>query len=75
MIVFNRDRERVKDELEILGVRHSRENLNDSPRLYVVWLDALCEALKQHDPEFTVQIEEKWRVAMQPGIDLLISRY
>ena len=75
MIVFNRDSVSVRGELEALGERHSRQNVDIPPHLYTLWLDALCEALQLNDPKFAPQMEKKWRGAMQPGIDLIISRY
>jgi len=75
MIMFNSNRESVQEELEQLGDRHSRQEVDIPPHLYKLWLDALCEALRLHDPDFTPELEQLWREAMQPGTELLISRY
>jgi len=49
--------------------------VNIPPHLYDLWLDALCEAVEKHDPEFKPALVEKWRAAMRPGIKMIVSRY
>jgi hemoglobin-like flavoprotein len=75
LILFNSNPESIQEELEKLAIRHSRQGVDIAPSLYTLWLDSLCEAVERHDPEFTPEIEELWKAAMQHGIDLLISRY
>jgi hemoglobin-like flavoprotein len=75
MLLFNLDSGDARVELERLGERHSRRGLNIRPELYDLWLDALCEAVNRHDPEFTADLGDQWRAAMRPGIDLIVSRY
>jgi hemoglobin-like flavoprotein len=55
--------------IERLAERHRQ--LNVKPVHYELWLDALCEALAKHDPEFDRVLEQKWRDAMRKGIDLM----
>ncbi len=38
-----------------------------------MWLDSLCEAIQQHDPEYTPELEERWRDAMLKGIQVMIA--
>ena len=61
-----------RDEIEHLAVRH--RDLKVQPRHYELWLDALCEALAQHDPAFTPQLAQFWRDSMRPGIDVMTTR-
>lgn len=75
MLLFNRREPSAIEELERLGETHSRRNLDIPPRLYHLWLDALCEAVEEHDPEYEPSLNEKWREAMQSGIDLIVSKY
>ena len=75
MLLFNRDDPEAVKELERLAERHSRRGADISPHLYSLWLDALCEAVKKHDPKYEPTLNEKWRVAMRPGIELLASKY
>lgn len=63
------------EEVRKIGDTHSRQGHDIPPRLYTFWLDALCQAIEQHDPEFTPDLESQWRVIMEEGIDLIVSRY
>ncbi len=75
MILFSLNQESNQDPLIQLAIRHDRNHGDIAPHLYSLWLETLCLAVEQHDPEFTPSLEQHWRRAMQPGIDLLISRY
>jgi hemoglobin-like flavoprotein len=70
MLVFLQT-ESVRGEIERLAERHRR--LNVKPRHYDLWIDALCEALAAHDPEFTPALEQSWRAAMRPGIEVMVA--
>jgi len=75
MVLFNHQPEDVREDLERLGERHSRRGVDIPPHLYDLWLDALCETVELHDPEFEPRILDLWREAMRPGIELLVSKY
>ncbi|QEF96648.1 hypothetical protein Mal15_06760 [Stieleria maiorica] len=75
LILYSENQDRSQAELIKLAERHDRNHADIAPHLYELWLDTLCIAVAQHDPEFTPQVEQLWRDAMQPGIDLMISRY
>ena len=62
-------------ELEKLARRHSRAQLDIKPEWYALWLDCLLEAVSEHDPEFSPEIDEAWRDSLRPGIELLIAAY
>lgn len=70
MLIFFQT-ESGRDEIDRLAERHRR--LNVKPQHYDLWLDALTEALAQHDPEFTAELEQKWREAMRSGIQVMVS--
>ncbi|QDU92629.1 globin domain-containing protein [Lignipirellula cremea] len=57
--------------IQRIGRRHTE--LKVKPEMYAMWVDALCEALALHDPEFSADLEQAWRNAMQPGIDLMLT--
>ena len=61
-----------RDEIKRLADRHRQ--LNVTPAHYGLWLDALCEALAEHDCEFNADLERMWRDAMQKGIELMSAR-
>jgi hemoglobin-like flavoprotein len=75
MLLFNLGVGTAREELERLGDRHSRQQIDISPRLYDLWLDSLCETIAEHDPEFKPELGEEWRRVMKPGIELLVSKY
>lgn len=58
-----------REEIERLAERHRQ--LKVKPEHYDLWLDALCEALARHDPQFSAELERMWREAMPPGIEVM----
>ena len=75
MIRIGDGREETRVAMEKLGELHSRRDRDIRPELYQLWLDTLCECVKQYDPEYSPELEQKWRDTMKPGIDLMISMY
>ena len=75
MVMFSRDPAALEDEMTQLAQRHDRNHVDIPAHLYTLWLDSLCEAIERHDPEYSPEIALKWRAAMQPGIEFLISKY
>jgi hemoglobin-like flavoprotein len=75
MLLFNIGSEEARQELERLAERHSRHGVDIAPHFYDLWLDALCEAVERHDPEFTADLGDQWREAMRPGIELILAHY
>jgi hypothetical protein len=61
--------------VEELAEPHSRLGNDVHPRFYALWLDALCQAVQKHDPQFTPALEAKWRAEMRPGIEMMIAAY
>ena len=61
--------------IERVGESHSRTKLDIQPEFYTLWLDSLCETVKQHDPDYSAALEAQWREQMQPGIALVTCRY
>jgi hypothetical protein len=41
--------------------------------MYALWLDAVCEAIKKHDPSYTPALEQLWRTAMLKSIKEVIA--
>jgi hemoglobin-like flavoprotein len=58
-----------REEIERLAERHRQ--LNVKPGHYDLWLDALCEALARHDPNFSSALRALWRNALRKGIDVM----
>ncbi|XOZ34262.1 globin [Halomonadaceae bacterium KBTZ08] len=62
-------------KLQQLGRSHSRNGYAIAPEWYSIWLDALMQAVKKHDPEYTPELEAQWRRVLKPGIDLICNAY
>lgn len=60
-----------RDEIDRLAERHRQ--LKVQPHHYDLWLDSLCESLRQHDAQFSPGLEQMWREAMHPGIEVMRS--
>ena len=61
-----------RSEIERLAERH--RELHVRRKHYALWLDALCEALADHDCEFNQSLEQSWRNTMKKGIDLMTAK-
>jgi hemoglobin-like flavoprotein len=66
MLCFDRGMSGTGEEIERLGLRH--KELGVTPEMYAMWLDSLCETIKQHDPGYTPELEHVWREAMLKSI-------
>lgn len=71
MLCFDRDIPGTREEVERLGRHHGQ--LEVTPEMYSMWLDALCEAIRKYDPEYSPTVEQRWRQAMQKGIDIMLA--
>lgn len=61
--------------LAMVAKTHKPNGYNIKPELYALWLDSLCETVKEHDPDITPEIEEQWRNYMQEAINIILSKY
>jgi hemoglobin-like flavoprotein len=62
-------------KLRDLARSHSREGYDIPPEWYDDWLDALMATIKRHDPEYSDEVEQAWRSAIMPGIDIIRGGY
>ncbi|MGK0289255.1 MAG: hemoglobin-like flavoprotein, partial [bacterium] len=70
----NRD-ELAANIISRLGTKHNVQNLNINPELYPFWTNSLIKALSEFDDEFTAQLENEWRTALQLAIDEMAKVY
>ena len=70
----NRD-ELAANIISRLGTKHNVQNLNINPELYPFWTNSLIKALSEFDDEFTDQLENEWRTALQLAIDEMAKVY
>ncbi len=65
----------ARQYIQKIAETHSRNGYGIRAELYDLWLDALCEAVARHDPQYTTYLGNNWRLAMRPAIDLMIASY
>jgi hemoglobin-like flavoprotein len=65
----------ARQYIQQIAETHSRRGHRIRPELYDLWLDALCEAVARHDTQYSADLENSWRLAMRPAIDLMIATY
>ncbi len=61
--------------LHRIAKRHSRRDLNVDPALYGPFVDSLMDTVREHDPEFTPQVETAWRATVAKGVAYMQSKY
>ena len=71
MLGFYSEMSGTREEIERLGHRH--KELGVTPEMYATWLDSLCEAIQQHDPSYTPELEQHWREAMLKSIQEMVA--
>jgi len=62
-------------KLRALGQSHSREGFDIRPELYDLWLDSLLLAVKEHDPQASLEDLAAWREVLSKGINVIKSFY
>lgn len=66
----------VQRVIEATAALHSRQGRAPiAPHLYRYWLDSLLQAVREHDPQVTPELEGRWRSSITPAIELFIQRY
>ena len=71
MLGFDRGLPGSIEEIERLGHRH--RELGITAEMYTMWLDSLCQSIRQHDPEYTPGLERHWRDAMLKSISKMLA--
>lgn len=61
--------------LDQIARRHGRQDLDIPPEMYDVWLTCLIQAVRESDPDFTLEVEQVWRGMMRFGIQFMRDRY
>lgn len=75
-ILFGGGHDLVRGTVETVADLHSRKGRAPvPPNLYPYWMDSLIQAVSEHDPRFSPELETRWRQAIKPLIELFIERY
>ena len=75
MVTAGTDKGFGHDQLQKLGKRHSRNELDIKPEHYEIWVDTLMQTVKECDPSYSEALDASWRSALTPGIEFLKSKY
>ncbi len=75
LILFAEGDHDAQRELERLGRRHNRHDLDVSPEFYPAWVDALVGAVEEFDEQCTPDLQFAWREVVAKGIQVIISLY
>lgn len=75
LLLFANGSDAAQDKIVELGRLHARAGLNVRPELYRYWVEALLQAIREHDPEWDDSLEPFWRELLQPGIEQMILLY
>ena len=65
----------MRDMLGNLARIHSRAWRDIHPKLYELWLDGICKAASTLDPEWSEDLERKWRVRLRDGMQIIMAAY
>ena len=66
---------KVPEELSYVAALHSRSQKNIDPWLYDFWIDSLLDTVREHDPDYNVDVELAWRLALAAGVAYMKFRY
>ncbi|MCF7201209.1 globin [Pseudomonas oligotrophica] len=62
-------------KLRALGQSHSRSGFDIRPELYDLWLAAVLQTVRQHDPNSVKEDLDAWRAVLGKGIEVIKSYY
>lgn len=69
ILLFAMGSAKSKEHLDVLVGKHGPQELNIRPDLYPNWVEALVTAVRKHDPEFSPELNQAWRLTVQKGLD------
>ncbi len=75
LIKYEPGDEPTRIALAKIGRSHSRGERNIRPDLYPYFLECVCETIKIHDPEWSVELENQWKERVRGGVELITSMY
>jgi hemoglobin-like flavoprotein len=75
-IMFAAGSQIVKREVDKMAEVHSRQGRAPvEPHLYDHWVNSLLQAVREHDPRITPELEARWNKAMGSIVEYFSSQY
>ena len=71
----NAENSLAKTKLNSIGVTHDKAHYNVRPDMYPLWEDSIIATIREMDPKFDDALEQEWRAAIKPALELLKSHY
>jgi hemoglobin-like flavoprotein len=66
----------TKRTIEQMACAHSRSGrVPVQPELYPYWTNSLLEAIREHDPEYSPALEQRWRKALDHTVEHFARHY
>ncbi len=75
VISFYDGSQTAKSTMDRIRYTHGRDRKNIPPDLYDFWVDSMVKAVKEHDDQFTPELEERWKEILTYGADFVRSGY
>jgi hemoglobin-like flavoprotein len=74
-VTFAAGGEVARQRLALIRESHNRAHMNVRPELYPFWVSSLVQAVARCDPEYSPQLDQEWRIVLQPAVEFIISGY
>ncbi len=75
VIAYAGGSEAARAVIDRIGQSHGRHGFNIQPWMYDYWTDSLMQAVAEHDPQFSIQLERRWRRALSMATDHIKDAY
>lgn len=62
-------------ELEKRAISHDVHHMNIDPSLYAYWLDALLQSVADRDPQWSGEVEQRWRTVLSHIVETMAKGY
>jgi len=74
-VTFAAGGEVARQRLALIRESHNRAHMNVHPEWYPLWVDSLVQAVARCDADYSPQLDQEWRLVLQPAVDFIRSGY
>jgi len=61
----------ARTQLESSGLVQDPHIAHVTPDMYSRWVDSLMQAVKRHDADYSLPLEQEWRTVLRQAVTLL----